>query len=132
MAFESAQKVSTRTLAWVVVLIGVGALGFGAYGIQRQVFGPFDFRVTDNSGDFVPLVINSGEAEIEDLKLIDTDSDSLSDYDEIYVYNTSPYLPDTDSDGYTDSFEISEGSDPNCLPGDNCLGIRIITPEKIL
>ena len=32
----------------------------------------------------------------------DSDGDQLSDYDEIYVYETNPLQPDTDSDGLTD------------------------------
>lgn len=42
----------------------------------------------------------------------DTDHDSLSDYDEIYVYGTDPLNPDTDGDGVTDGDEVSIGSDP--------------------
>ncbi|MDA8622308.1 hypothetical protein N9L48_06650, partial [Psychrosphaera sp.] len=37
----------------------------------------------------------------------DTDSDGLSDYDEITLYTTSPILQDTDSDGLTDAEEIN-------------------------
>lgn len=55
-----------------------------------------------------------------DLSLTDSDSDSLSDYDELNVYKTSPYLEDTDSDGISDYEEISQGTDPNCPMGQNC------------
>ena len=37
---------------------------------------------------------------------IDTDSDNLTDYDEIKIYNTSPLLEDTDGDGLSDYEEV--------------------------
>jgi len=54
------------------------------------------------------------------LKNTDTDQDGLSDYDEIYVYKTSPYLEDTDSDGLSDKKEVDNGTDPNCPQGKDC------------
>ena len=42
----------------------------------------------------------------------DTDEDGLNDYEEIYVYNTSPVSEDTDLDGMTDGTEIAAGLDP--------------------
>lgn len=44
--------------------------------------------------------------------LSDTDFDSLSDYDEVYLYYTNPLNEDTDGDGVTDGKEILIGSDP--------------------
>ncbi|UDQ99046.1 PA14 domain-containing protein [Lentisphaerota bacterium WC36G] len=38
---------------------------------------------------------------------IDTDGDSLSDYDEIYVYKTSPTYKDSDGDGISDGDEVN-------------------------
>lgn len=54
------------------------------------------------------------------MKEADTDNDGLSDYDETYLYGTSPYLADTDSDGFSDKDEISSGNDPNCAAGKIC------------
>ena len=42
----------------------------------------------------------------------DTDSDDLSDYEEVYVYNTDPLKSDTDSDRLSDGEEIVLGTDP--------------------
>jgi uncharacterized repeat protein (TIGR02543 family) len=42
----------------------------------------------------------------------DTDGDSLSDYDEVYVYATDPLNSDTDGDGVKDGVEVGIGSDP--------------------
>ena len=56
----------------------------------------------------------------EALKLQDSDSDGLSDYQEIYIYQTSAFLEDTDGDGLSDDLEIKSGSDPICAKGDIC------------
>ena len=58
-----------------------------------------------------------------DLRAQDTDADGLNDYDETFVYNTSPYLPDTDSDGFSDKEEIDSGNDPLCPAGQDCRGL---------
>lgn len=50
----------------------------------------------------------------------DTDNDGLSDFDELQVYGTSPYLADSDSDGIDDRVEILAGGDPNCPEGEEC------------
>lgn len=58
-----------------------------------------------------------------ELKKIDTDGDGISDWDELFVYGTSPYLEDTDGDGLSDYEEIfSYRTDPNCPEGQNCSG----------
>ncbi len=49
----------------------------------------------------------------EELMQRDSDGDEVSDYDEIYVYETNPLEPDTDEDGLNDYDEIFEyGTDP--------------------
>lgn len=45
-------------------------------------------------------------------KLIDTDDDGLSDYDEIHIYYTDPLKADTDGDGFSDGDEIAHGFSP--------------------
>jgi len=72
----------------------------------------------------------------ENLRTKDSDSDGLSDYDELYVYKTSPYLEDSDSDGFTDYEEIKNGSDPLCPAGQVCADSTIdqsqaISPDMI-
>lgn len=70
-----------------------------------------------------------------DLVNRDTDGDGLSDYDELYVYGTSPYLADTDGDGIPDGEEVRNGTDPNCPQGQNCnIGGQpvVTTPEPLV
>ncbi len=59
-------------------------------------------------------------AYLNQLKEKDTDQDGLSDYQELYIYQTSPYLSDSDSDGFSDRQEIEGGYDPNCPGEENC------------
>lgn len=56
----------------------------------------------------------------DQLRAKDTDGDGLSDWDELNIYKTSPYLPDSDSDGVADREEILKGADPNCPTGQTC------------
>jgi len=60
------------------------------------------------------------EEDVSVLKQRDTDEDGLTDFEELYIYKTSPYLADTDSDGATDIDEIKNQEDPTCPQGQNC------------
>jgi len=60
----------------------------------------------------------------QDLKNKDTDGDGLTDWDELNLYNTSPYLEDSDSDGFSDKSEIDSNNDPNCPSGKQCIGLE--------
>ena len=42
----------------------------------------------------------------------DTDGDGLSDFDERFVYQTSVYITDSDSDSFSDKEEVDAQSDP--------------------
>lgn len=65
-----------------------------------------------------------------DPELIDTDSDQLSDWEEIYCYKTDPTNSDTDGDGLTDSVEINTYS-TNPLDDDSD-GDSILDGEEVV
>ncbi len=54
-------------------------------------------------GAFAPLDANPP---------LDSDGDTISDYDEAYEYGTDPFLVDTDNDGVPDGDEIFDKTDP--------------------
>lgn len=47
-----------------------------------------------------------------DINLSDTDSDGLSDYEEVQIYKTNPLKADTDGDTYNDGQEVKTGYNP--------------------
>lgn len=96
-----------------ILVLAVMSLGF--WQIKINVLNPFKPPV----GGFEEVDLNTVLALDPD---IDTDGDGLSDYDEINIYGTSPYLEDTDSDGISDYDEVMRGSDPLCPEGKSCLG----------
>ena len=103
------QKIAAASLAVFAVLIIV----LWVAQLRNNIYGPFNAP----AGNRAAIVAeNSDEA----LKAKDTDGDSLSDYDELNLYNTSPYLADTDSDGFKDGEEIKNNADPNCPAGRDC------------
>lgn len=55
------------------------------------------------------IIINPENDDV--LRGMDSDDDTISDYDEMYTYYTDPYYGDTDSDGLLDPEEIFEGED---------------------
>ncbi|MCF7795883.1 hypothetical protein K9M42_02215 [Patescibacteria group bacterium] len=67
-----------------------------------------------------------------DDKLVDTDGDGLSDFDEENIFFTSKYLVDSDGDGVSDFLEIKTGTDPNCLTGSSCNDNNIEIAENEL
>ena len=105
------QKNAVIFLSAVAVLIVVGWV----WQMRAEIRRPFVYNVgTDTTSNATTTdYINA-------LKSRDTDGDGLSDYDEIYVYHTSPYLEDSDSDGIPDLQEIQQGTDPNCPQGKDC------------
>ncbi|MFA6017995.1 MAG: hypothetical protein WCT28_01395 [Patescibacteria group bacterium] len=102
---------------WMVAGFGVLALIFGTFYLWKHVASPFVLSYTGPkflTGD------QQQQEEMEKLRKEDTDEDGLNDYDELYVYRTSPYIADSDSDGADDKTEIANGEDPNCAPSMPC------------
>lgn len=105
-----------KRLFGVVSVIAVVAIIFGVVRLYHSLQEPFAGKVSLANLNLSPEQVES----IEQLKERDTDNDTLSDYDELYRYNTSPYLSDSDSDGANDAEEIAANSDPNCPSGKDC------------
>jgi len=101
------------------VFVSVGALAtiFGLFYISSHLASPFKI---DYDGPLVYVGEEYTEQQLIELQQKDTDGDGLNDYEELYVYSTSPYLEDTDGDDLSDYTEITSGRDPNCITGEDC------------
>ena len=106
--------------------------------LRHSIYSPFQYQTAAKTtfqtlADEQRSAITSGQysglpadptqlddATIQYLQTKDTDNDSLSDYDELYIYYTSPFLEDTDGDGINDAQEIKNGTDPKCPEGQMC------------
>lgn len=98
-----------QTNVKIVLVVGILAIVLGAW---HSISG------VKNAFVISPIVLEDKSNIVENLnQLKDTDKDGLSDYDEKYVYGTSPYLSDTDSDGVSDYEEILAGQAPLCAGG---------------
>lgn len=118
-----------RVIYSLVLIIGIAAIVFGAIQVSETFKSPF--RVPETNESFTNSLVSLDDAvTIEDLRTKDTDEDGLSDYDELYSYQTSPYLADSDSDGATDSEEISNNENPNCPAGQNCFQPNVINTNE--
>ncbi|MFA5128178.1 MAG: hypothetical protein WC457_04245 [Patescibacteria group bacterium] len=108
--FSKEQKIGLVLLSSFVVL----AVTLGLIEMRNTLYSPF---ALNNS---IPAMIGSDVDTTDALRYRDTDADGLNDFDELYVYSTSPYLADTDSDGLTDKQEVEGGKNPNCAEGKDC------------
>lgn len=107
-----------KTLSVFIVVLCLAALGLGFFQIRYKI----DYRRLWQTDKTKIAEESTDQNDLLGLKQKDTDNDGLNDYDELYVYGTSPYLPDTDSDGFDDKREIDTNQDPNCPQGQNCFG----------
>ena len=100
-----------------VIVCGLAALVLGGQYLWTHMAEPFSISYTG------PRFLTGSEEEaarIAEQRRLDTDLDTVNDYDELYIYKTSPYLLDSDSDGLADGAEIASGGDPNCATGSTC------------
>lgn len=104
------QKVGV-TMLFIFALLTAG-LAF--LQIRNNLVQPFVLRTQQEKQD---QSLKDFQVELQN---IDTDQDGINDYEELNFYTTSPYLPDTDSDGKTDKQEIDAGTDPLCAAGKQC------------
>lgn len=110
-------------------VVAVVALIFGWWQLKTSLRLPVGSGNNSEVNMEAP-VFASASQEIIALQQKDSDGDGLSDYEELYVYNSSPYLVDTDSDGYSDKTEVDSGNDPNCSPDSTCGPLIIASGEN--
>ncbi len=87
---------------------------------------PFSYQgdlIASNKNNCVDGNCAVGEMTSDNLELknIDTDGDGISDWDELFIHGTSPYLEDTDGDTLSDYEEIFVyKTNANCPEGQDC------------
>src|SRR3989338_7451619 len=115
-----------KTVMWSLAVLGCISLVFGGLRWFTSLRIPFALE-----GEVVRANVNSNTNQtvsLLELKQKDTDGDGLDDYNELYLYETSPYLPDTDSDGVPDGTETANNTNPNCPIGQDC---TLTAPDNI-
>ncbi|MFA6171186.1 MAG: thrombospondin type 3 repeat-containing protein [Patescibacteria group bacterium] len=113
------QKIAVAVLAvFALFVVVIWTVQF-----KKSLTQPFVYNGETDTADNAATSACSGPDCPETVarqKSADTDHDSLNDYDELYIYQTSPYLEDSDSDGILDGVEVKNGTDPNCPEGKVC------------
>lgn len=99
----------------LLLLFCIIAIGLGFLQMRNTIYGPFVFRPSPQDG--TEALFSDEEVKLQS---IDTDHDGLNNYEELYFHQTSPYLPDTDSDKIDDKTEIEKGTNPLCPEGKDC------------
>ncbi|PJA45109.1 hypothetical protein CO174_04710 [Candidatus Uhrbacteria bacterium CG_4_9_14_3_um_filter_50_9] len=108
----------------LLMFLGVGGVFFGFKSFGANLMRPIQTQIADLYTGETFLTTGEREAEaLEESKTKDTDGDGLVDYDELYIYKTSPYIIDSDSDGYSDYEEVYSGNDPGCPVGRTCSSV---------
>jgi len=105
-----------------LTFFGICLIGLWGYNLNNQIRGPFNPKVSAADS----AASDTTQTSDDKLKRQDTDGDGLSDYDEINVYHTSPYIADSDSDGIPDGVEVAQGTNPNCPQGKDCSAAAIV------
>jgi hypothetical protein len=105
----------------LLMFLGIGGFVFGAQSFGANMKRPIQEQIAAfYTGEEFLTSVEREEREREESKTKDTDGDGLVDYDELYVYKTSPYIADSDSDGFGDKEEVYSGNNPNCPTGESC------------
>lgn len=111
-----------KATSLAILLVAVVVVFFAYFQLASNLNQPFlKFFDTAGSADS-DETCPDGNCQPDDTQslLVDTDGDGLSDYEELSIYKTSPYLEDSDSDGMSDKYEAEMGYDPNCAGTEPC------------
>lgn len=127
MAYDR-QKSNGKIVAWLVGLVSLVVLVLGGWQIFINITDPF---ILDPPSTEYLTADEENQQKLAELQLTDTDKDGLSDFDELYTYNTSPYLADSDSDNITDKAEVEKGTNPNCPAGKDCVNSYATTGNPL-
>src|SRR3989339_1067244 len=105
----------------LLMFLGLGGVVFGFQSFGANMQRPIQKQISEfYTGEQFLTEDQLEEQTLKDSKTKDTDGDGLVDYDELYVYKTSPYTSDSDSDGFDDKQEVYSGNNPNCPTGKDC------------
>lgn len=113
-----------KQILGIFAIIGIASLIFGILYFRENIRSPFRNFYPDYNKKTQE---QEQTEELLALKTQDSDSDTLTDYDEIYQHNTSRFLADTDSDGIADNTEIKNGTNPLCPEGKTCIAVTTNT-----
>lgn len=106
-----------QKMGFILLLIfGILSVGLGFLQIRNSLYAPFALN------NKVAVNVKDELNTVDALRLRDTDHDGLNDFEELYVYGTSPYLYDTFSYGLSDKEVIAKGL-PLCPKGQDCSAI---------
>ena len=106
----------------VVFLLGVSSFAMAFKAFPSRLSQPFNLLPAKSLSS---ISFNQGLTEDLLIDSKDTDKDGIPDIQELQVYGTSPFLPDSDSDGFNDKQEIDNGEDPNCPAGISCASLTL-------
>jgi hypothetical protein len=122
---DNSDKNNQKTRLIILGIFTVAILVFWTLQMQANIKGPFQLgdeysSLSKNNTNNIGTCTGPDCLSDAELREQDTDKDGLSDWEEINIYGTSAYLPDSDSDDISDREEIDAGTDPNCAEGTSC------------
>jgi len=119
---KKVSKINTESPYYYLGVLAAALLvfSFSFYQAQSNINEPFKIGMARFANVEVEKSDQVDLSDAEELKKLDSDGDGLSDYLELYVYGTSAYIEDTDSDGLGDRIEVVSGADPLCGDPNGC------------
>jgi len=103
-----------------LTVFGIFIIVFWAAGMRNNISRPFAVKQVEDATQTACIGGDCASSKEQLSKITDTDGDGLSDWDELNIYFTSPYIEDSDSDGLGDGAEVRAGQNPNCPSGQDC------------